>query len=122
MRFAEVYMSSELLHIEWVVRVQGKHRGKIKIKEEINQCSNVLTKLINEIKNSELPQQEIDDLLDTLEGKGNKSLFYPDYILKFKEGSIGIYEIKHVNDQGEKKTDKKILSLISESSKNGVRN
>lgn len=82
----------------------------------------MLTKLINEIKNSELPQQEIDDLLDTLEGKGNKSLFYPDYILKFKEGSIGIYEVKHVNDQEEKKTDKKILSLISELSKDGVRN
>ena len=46
--------------------------SKIKIKEEINQCSNVLTKLINEIKKSELPQQEIDDLLHTLEGKVNK--------------------------------------------------
>jgi len=32
----------------------------------------VLTKLINEIKNPQLQQQEIDDLLDTLEGKANK--------------------------------------------------
>ena len=36
----------------------------------------MLTKLINEIKSSELPQQEIYGVLDTLEGKINEYNLY----------------------------------------------
>ena len=93
---------------------ESEHNTEKIFEEFIDKNKNVLFWFKNKDKGK-------DGLSVPYKYEGKNSLFYPDYIIKFKDESIGIYEVKSVNDQEEQKTDKKILRLMKYIQNNGYK-